>query len=336
MYSILGLQMWLNMRPYTKQLYSRIAVPYVIGISGQKDFIDQKRNTILVYPGKQTMIKVIPRLVETTLDFDSLKPNQRRCKLSYETAGFEYLTNYSRVGCEMECAMKTALSVCKCIPWNYPNNFKVYPICEMFSGYCFDQVMSSDTNYWDCKQQCQTDCHETAYIVIEDVLPINHKKICQEGSSIDKQFKHNFQQYFAFHNYKTLVHGGVIPDLAKSYKNGSLCEEYVKSYLGFVNVYGPTSHVILTKRDKAVFFYDQLGTIGGTFGLFIGMSLLSFAEVAMLLLSIGYHIWQTCRNPARFEKNGKFSLNLFNVGGKDDEQIKKMEGKIHVSVSHMI
>ena len=328
--------MWLNMRPYTTQLYSRIAVPYVIGISGQNNYIDQKRKTILVHPGKQTMIKVIPRLVETTSDFDSLERNQRHCKLSYETDGFEYLTKYSRLGCEAECAIKKAVSVCQCIPWFYPNNFDVYPICQLFSGYCFDQVMSSDTNYWNCKQQCKTDCHETAYIVIENVLPINHKKICLEGSSMDKQFKHNFQLYFAFHNYKTLVHGGLIPDLAKSYKNGSLCEEYVKNYLGFVNVYGPTSHVILTKRDKAVFFYDQLGTVGGTFGLFVGMSLLSFGEIAMLILSFGYHIWQVCKNPARFEENDKLSLHLFDGGSKEDKQIKRMEEKIHVSVSPML
>ena len=150
---------------------------------------------------------------------------------------------------------------------------------------------------------------------------------------MDKQIKHNFQQYFAFHNYKTLVQGEVIPDLAKSYKNGSLCEEYVKSYLGFVNVYGPTSHVILTKRDKAFFFYDQLGTVRGTFGLFIGMSLLSFAELAMLLVSLGYQTWQICRNPGRFEENGKLSLNSFRVGSpNDDSQIRKMEGEINVSV----
>ena len=328
--------MWLNMRPYTTQLYSRTAVPYVIGISDQKNLVDQKRKTILVHPGKETMIKIIPRIVETTSDFDTLKMNQRNCKLSYETDGLEYLTHYSRVGCEMECAMRKAMSICKCIPWHYPNNFKMYPICEMFAGYCFDRVMSGDTNYWNCKQQCRKDCHETKYIVIEDVLPINHKKICLEGSSMDKQIKHNFQQYFAFHNYKTLVQGEVIPDLAKSYTNGSLCEDYVKSYLGFVNVYGPTSHVILTKRDKAFFFYDQLGTVGGTFGLFIGMSLLSFVEIAMLLVSIGYQIWQIYMNPTRFEEHGDLSVDIFNVGkSKDDARIKKMQGAIHVSVSHM-
>ena len=323
--------MWINMKPYTSQLYSFTALKYTIGISGRDYFMDQKRNAILIRPGQQTIIKVFPRLVETTEDFNSLELKKRDCKLSHEIDGLDYLNKYSRKGCETECAMKKAISVCKCIPWHHPNDFKEHPICEMFGGYCFDQMMSQDTNYWDCKYQCKKDCHGTEYIVVENVFPIDYRATCSEKSFHDKQFKHSFQQHFVFSNYKTLVEGGVIPDLAKSYKNGSLCEEYVKNYIGFVNVYSPTAFVILTKRDRAVFLYDQIGTVGGTFGLFIGMSLLSFAEVAMLLFSIGYHIQQIYMHPERFEENGMFSLKLCIFGSpKDDSQIDKIQGRIDV------
>ena len=330
--------MWLNMRPFTTQLYSPTAVPYVIGIGDQKTFVDQKRNTILVRPGKQTMIKVIPRLVETTDSFGFLEVKERGCKLSHETSGFKYLNKYSRIGCETECAMKRAISTCKCIPWHHPNDFEKHPICEMFGGYCFDHVMDDETNYRDCKYQCIKDCQETEYIVIDNVLPINYKKICREGRSMDKQVQHNFQQYFAFHNYKTLVQGENIPDLIKSYKNGSLCEEYVKNYLGFVNVYGPTPYVIVTKRDKAVFFYDQIGTIGGTFGLFIGMSLLSFAEVIFNpVFFIGYQILQMCKNPIESEKKFKVlksSYHGLNVLFATCECCKmiQLQNRINVSI----
>ena len=320
------------MKPYIFQLHGSTAPKHTVGISGPDDFIDQKRNEILIRPGQQTMIKLLPRLVETTTDFDSLETKERNCKLSHQTDGLEYLTKYSRKSCETECAMKRAISVCKCIPWHYPNHFKLHPICEMFGGYCFDQVISDETNYRGCKYQCLKDCHGTEYIIIENVFPIDYKEVCRKGSFHDEQFKHNFQQHFVFHNYKTLVQGGHIPDLEKSYKNGSLCEEYVKTFVGFVDVYSPTAFVILTKRDKAVFFYDKLGTIGGTFGLFIGMSLLSFAEVAILLLGIGYHAWQIVMNPTKFVEDGKLSLNL----SKYDSRIEKMQGAIHVSVKIII
>ena len=67
----------------------------------------------------------------------------------------------------------------------------------MFGGYCFDHVMDDETNYRDCKYQCIKDCQETEYIVIDNVLPINYKKICREGRSMDKQVRHNFQQSVA-------------------------------------------------------------------------------------------------------------------------------------------
>ena len=317
------------MKPYIFQLHGSTAPKHTVGISGPDDFIDQKRNEILIRPGQQTMIKLLPRLVETTTDFDSLETKERNCKLSHQTDGLEYLTTYSRKSCETECAMKRAISVCKCIPWHYPNHFKLHPICEMFGGYCFDRMMSHDTNYWNCKYQCLKDCHQTEYIVIDNVFPMDYKRICHQGSFQDNQFKHNFQQHFAFHSYKKLVQSGIIPDLTKSYTNGSLCEEYIKNYVGFVNVYSPSAMVILTKRDKRIFFYDQIGAIGGTFGLFFGFSLLSFAEIAIMIISLVYQltiyqIWQMCKDPLAFEK-GLEAMSL-------DKRMLRMETAIHASI----
>jgi hypothetical protein len=94
------------------------------------------------------------------------------------------------------------------------------------------------------------------------------------------------RKHFAFYNYKTLVEGGSIPELDKSYKNGSLCRDYVKNYGAFVSVEGGNTRLIVTHRDRRIFFYDQLGTFGGTLGLFVGMSVVSFFEVAFLIFSL--------------------------------------------------
>ena len=67
------------MKPYISQLYGSTAPKYTIGISGKSDYVDQKRNAILIRPGQQTMIKVFPRLVETTKDFDHLENKERNC-----------------------------------------------------------------------------------------------------------------------------------------------------------------------------------------------------------------------------------------------------------------
>ena len=59
----LGLQMWLNLKHYSNQLYNFKSKRYTIGITGQNELVDQKRNVITIRSGRQTAIKVIPRLV---------------------------------------------------------------------------------------------------------------------------------------------------------------------------------------------------------------------------------------------------------------------------------
>ena len=317
------------MKPYSTQPYSRKATQYTIGISGSRDLIDQKRKTIFIRPGIQTTIKVIPRIVETSMEYHGLQINERRCKLPHETDGLDLLSSYSRKGCETECAIKSAMSICKCIPWHYPNDFHKWPMCELFGAYCFDVIMSHDTHYWGCKYKCLKDCDEVEYIVLPEYFPIDLNKACFEKSFLGVHFKRYFRKHFAFQTYKTLVEEGSIPDLATSYDNGSLCKDYVTSYVAFVSVDSPTKKVILTKRDKSVFFYDKLGIVGGTFGLFVGMSLISFAEVAILLIEIFYQFYRYGKNPMEFVDEVSSWFN--NKDKCYNKKMNKLDNDIKVS-----
>ena len=102
-------------------------------------------------------------MVQTSEGFDELDVETRQCKLPHETSGFQFLTEYTRIGCEIECAAKKATSFCKCVPWNYPNNFTSLPICDMFGGYCFDTIMSNETFYKQCPLRCLEDCQVWQY-----------------------------------------------------------------------------------------------------------------------------------------------------------------------------
>ena len=314
--------MWLNLKPSTTQLYGPKAIPYNIGISNPGNVVDQKRNTIRVRPGEETQINVIPRVVETSDDYNGLPLDQRRCKLSQEKEGLNFLSNYTRIGCEMECAMEQAISICECIPWYYPNDPNGLPMCEMFGAFCFDIIMSEDSYYRSCKFRCLTDCHETAYIVLPEYFPINEDKACLDYSFHGLYFRRNFQRHFAFHNYKTLVESGSVPDLVTSFSNGSLCKDYIRNYAALITINSPSSKIILTKRDKAVFFYDKIGTIGGTGGLFVGMSFISFGEVGILLFDIFYQIWKLCKDPFKNRREAKKN---------EPERIDQLQDAIFVS-----
>ena len=71
-----------------------------------------------------------------------------------------------------------------------------------------------------------------------------------------------------------------------------------------------------------MFFYDKIGTIGGTFGLFVGMSFISFGEVGILLFDIFYQIWKICRDPFKNRREAKKN---------EPERIDKLQDAIFVS-----
>ena len=275
------------MKPFTRQLYNPTATKYNIGISTKRGLIDQQRNSIAIQPGHIVLVNVLPRLFTTTADFNDLKRNQRKCKLPHETEGFQFLKEYSRSGCEFECAVQKAISLCKCLPWYYPNDFTEWPICEMFSGYCFDMIMSDNTYYKQCIGQCMRDCEETAFMVIPSSVPLDLDHLCYFKGFLMQHFEKNFNKHFAFKRYQILVDGsGSISDLVTSFTNGSLCKDYVKNYVSFVRVESPISKILLTKKDRRIYFYDQLGTFGGTFGLFMGGSVICMFELCFLVLHI--------------------------------------------------
>ena len=325
--------MWMNLKPYTAQSHNAKATKYTIGISDKKNFIDQQRDMIYLKPGHHLMIKVMPRLVRTTTDFNELQRSQRNCKLSKETEGFSFLKQYSRKGCEFECAIKVAIPICKCIPWYYPNDFDEWPICDMFGGHCFEIMMEDSRYYQKCKKECIPDCHETAYMVIWSTFELELDSTCNGRGFHNYHFKQTLRKHFAFHNYKTLVEGGSIPELSKSYTNGSLCREYVKNYGAFVSVEGGNTRIIVTNRDRRIFFYDQLGTFGGTLGLFFGMSVISFFEVAFLILNLTKALINTFMvGPQKIKK-------IFGYSEKKDYpsllvQIKMDKLEYHLKVSY--
>ena len=54
----LGLQMWVDMKPYINLPYRYITIPYKLGISSQNNYIDQRRNTISLKPGYHLSVQV--------------------------------------------------------------------------------------------------------------------------------------------------------------------------------------------------------------------------------------------------------------------------------------
>ena len=195
----------INLKPHS---FTDKPVSFTLGVSPLEASIDQKRNVIELLPGYQTFVTVTPQLVDTSDAFNSFSVETRKCKFVHETdeMPLNLLNSYTRVGCEFECAAERAALLCKCMPWYYTNeNYTRTPICDMFGGYCFEQIMSNDQYYKMCPEICLDDCKGMFMSVTSSYLAINTDEVCKEGSFLDQLFQKSSRQIFPFEHYNKMV-----------------------------------------------------------------------------------------------------------------------------------
>ena len=146
------------------------------------------------------MIKVIPQVVGTSEDFVTMDQISRNCKLSHEIANFSLIQQYSTSGCELECASKQAVSLCKCLPWFYPSNSSTTPVCDQFGSHCFDSVMSDESNYKRCPELCVETCNDLPMTVATTHLPIDKDELCRKGGIFHDLLTQTTRQYYVIEN----------------------------------------------------------------------------------------------------------------------------------------
>jgi hypothetical protein len=86
--------------------------------------------------------------------------------------------------------------------------------------------------------------------------------------------------------------------------------DYIGKYISFVSIESPTKSVSKSKLDKRVFFFDQLGIIGGNLSLCVGMSVLSMFEVSIFIFIILKSIVQDL-NTLQKKMVSFFKFNIF-------------------------
>ena len=100
-------------------------------------------------------------------------------------------------------------------------------------------------------------------------MPIDIAEICQIGSPFYDQLQEATRQHFVLELYKSILNEEN-PDFYTSLKNGSYCHKFVQKYVGQIIIGSSTNSVTKSVREVKANFIDQLGTIGGTLGLFTG------------------------------------------------------------------
>ena len=270
-------------------------IPYNVKISTKTNILDQKRGVIELKPGYYVTIRVTPKVVDVSEDFVGFDVQTRGCKLPYETDDLKFLQNYTKDGCEFECALNKSLAICKCLPWYLPNYFNEASMCDMFGAKCFESVISDERNYKNCTDQCLEDCRGTSYVAIPSYVPIDLKQTCKQPifkAFFEKLYSHlEPEMYF---DHMTMGKWANLDDYFK--RIPELCQDYVSKYISILTVETPVNSVVKAKRVARISFNDQLAVIGGTLGLFTGISILSMVEFVCFCLTMAKRICHTGKN----------------------------------------
>lgn len=88
-------------------------------IHDAEDFPDTSVSHVVVQPGEDVSIAIIPRVIMSNPEVRTLPPAQRNC-LFYDEQPLRASDRYSYQSCMVECVVDTMLRLCGCIPFFYP------------------------------------------------------------------------------------------------------------------------------------------------------------------------------------------------------------------------
>ena len=186
--------------------------------------------------------------VATNEHFDLMSEEKRKCQLNEETE------KYSQTQCLQQLEISEALDKCKCIPWYMTYLKKDKAICTRGKAVCFEDRIKNGTDD-KCLPECSYVQYSASVLKSED---LSLKELCIVNET------------YAFDNFNTLT----------EMQHSDLADTHT-----IVKVNFDDPKLLVITKDAKMTIPDMVGSIGGTFGVFIGKHLFNLDLVCSLILS---------------------------------------------------
>ena len=216
-----------------------------------------------IMPQWNNKIGIKATSVETTDDFEKMSEEKKKCQSNQQYN--------SRHTCILSQSIEFSSQKCDCLPW-YILETKMYEnwnrtVCKQTSAICFEQNFGDYVNGQEVKEICKADCSFTKYAVN---IEKEQMDTYFENSTFYAKFGDKWLNYISNGNPQALA-------MAKAYESDPDFKMLTATSLVQINFEDPEVTVIT--KDAKVTFADQLGSIGGTFGIFLGLSFLGLFEM---------------------------------------------------------
>ncbi|KAL5291214.1 hypothetical protein ACFFRR_010555 [Megaselia abdita] len=180
---------------------------------------------------------------------------------------------YTQTNCELECLTNYTLSKCGCVQFSMPRN-KSIPVCGSNSMNCFKEAeyellglefeKALETSKGLHRGETECNCLPACTSISYDA----------EISQADYDVK----PFLNLINLLDDVEPIEVPDIGIE--------------MSSLSVYFKESQFISSKRSELYGTTDFLANVGGLFGLFMGISVISFTEIIYFCtLRLNTHLW---------------------------------------------
>ncbi|XP_055528659.1 pickpocket protein 28-like [Wyeomyia smithii] len=199
---------------------------------------------------QEVIISIKPQIITTSDGLRHYAPHRRQCYFNHERR-LKYFQVYTQQNCKLECITNYTLNLCKCVKFSMPRDSQT-EVCGASQIECYndaeDRLTAEEVRYSVGKrnnQPSKCDCLPACTSVQYDA----------EISQADFDWKNLFR------SFKQPIN------------------EYPGIQLARLKIYFKEAQFITSKRSELYGVTDFLANCGGLLGLFMGVSLLSLAEI---------------------------------------------------------
>ena len=229
-----------------------------------------------------------------------------------------YFNYYNKDNCLMECKLKKISSECKCSPWYIPqesNNELKLNLCGRKGNLCFTERLENYRKEADDCLHCKDDCR-----MVHIFSTLQREPFSTNPAERDMLFN-SLTSKGLLANYlldpQRIFNDDITLNMTKFTYNLSsdkeLAEERFRKDIAVLNFFFDTPIITLIQQELKTTVFDMISAIGGTLGLFTGISIISIAELTWWIWTIAAAAMK------RASKTAKVAINSRNtkLSGED-------------------
>ena len=201
----------------------------------------------------------------------------------FPTAGFSYLFTlifdspyeYTQQLCLNLCYQQDVINKCECNPYDYPFFDGVACRDDLCVNNITEKFLTTNFLVENCMPLCPLQCNRTGF------------------------YKDVSSSRLNGHGFVSLIKSNA--NLSVDFVTKAINSENVRDSIACVNVFYDTTSYTYTEETAACDWVCFLANLGGCFGSFIGLSLLSFGEILDVFIELFLMYWEKKRSASIHE-----------------------------------